>query len=189
MAYEFCIKSPKETSSAQPISALVLNCKKTKWDIRERDRLRRRNELLGELEEKLDQDRKAELADLNEAAERGEVGKVEAEEERARINSNAEQKISDLRTSFAISDPAHLEKREVPDYLVDTISFEIMHDPVITKNGNSYERATIIEHLKRSPTDPLTRESLTVAELRPNIALRQACTEFMEHNKGWVYDW
>lgn len=60
---------------------------------------------------------------------------------------------------------------------------------VITKNGNSYERATIIEHLKRSPTDPLTRESLTIDELRPNIALRQACTELFEQHRGWVYDW
>jgi STIP1 homology and U-box containing protein 1 len=59
----------------------------------------------------------------------------------------------------------------------------------VTKTGQSYERATIIEHLKRSPTDPLTRDSLTIAELRPNIALREACIEFMEANSGWVYDW
>jgi STIP1 family protein 1 len=66
---------------------------------------------------------------------------------------------------------------------------KIMHDPVVTKNGRSYERATLIEHLKRSPTDPLTREVLTINDLRPNIALKEACTEFMEQNSGWVYEW
>jgi STIP1 family protein 1 len=77
----------------------------------------------------------------------------------------------------------------VPGYLVDDISFEIMHDPVITKHGHSYERATIIEHLKRNPVDPLTRESLTIGDLRPNLSLRQACQEFWENNSGWAYDW
>jgi STIP1 family protein 1 len=71
----------------------------------------------------------------------------------------------------------------------DGITFELMVDPVVTKNGRSYERATLIEHLKRSPTDPLTRETLTIADLRPNIALKEACTEFMEQNSGWVYEW
>jgi hypothetical protein len=59
----------------------------------------------------------------------------------------------------------------------------------MTKNGHSYERATLIEHLKRSPYDPLTREPLTIADLRPNIALKQACEEFMNQNNGWMYDW
>jgi STIP1 family protein 1 len=77
----------------------------------------------------------------------------------------------------------------VPDYLIDGITFEIMVDPVVTKNGRSYDRATLIEHLKRSPTDPLTREPLSISELRPNIALKEACTEFLEGNSGWVYDW
>lgn len=60
---------------------------------------------------------------------------------------------------------------------------------VITKNGHSYERATIVEHLKRNPIDPLTREPLMLKELRPNLALRNACDEFWEKNSGWAYDW
>ena len=77
----------------------------------------------------------------------------------------------------------------MPDYLIDDISFEIMHDPVVTKHGHSYERATIIEHLKRNPVDPLTREPLSVGDLRSNLALRKACDEFWENNSGWAYDW
>lgn len=63
-----------------------------------------------------------------------------------------------------------------------------MHDPVITKNGHSYERATILEHLRRSKTDPLTREPLAEEDLRPNLALRQACEEFLKEN-GWAVDY
>lgn len=78
--------------------------------------------------------------------------------------------------------------KEVPDYLIDGISFAIMHDPVVTRAGNSYDRATLIEHLKRSQTDPLTREPLSMADLRPNLALKQASAEFLANN-GWAVDW
>lgn len=78
--------------------------------------------------------------------------------------------------------------KEVPDYLIDNISFAIMHDPVITKKGHSYSRSTILEHLRRSETDPLTREPLRKEDLRPNLALKQACELFLEEN-GWAVDW
>lgn len=105
------------------------------------------------------------------------------------IKKNFEHKITELRNVFAIADPTHMALREVPDYLIDTISFEIMHDPVITKTGQSYERATIVEHLKRNPTDPLSRTPLLIGELRQNVALKKACDDFWEQNNGWAYDW
>ncbi|KAF2733337.1 FMN-linked oxidoreductase [Polyplosphaeria fusca] len=187
-AYELCVTTPAQTNNAAHISALVVRCKKAKWDMRERDRVRRRADLLSKLQAKLDVDYKAAVADVDEAVEKGEKGQVEASEEKQELRQGWEREIADLRTAFAISDPEHLEKREVPDYLVDGITFEIMHDPVVTRNGRSYERATLIEHLKRSPIDPLTREPLRIEDLRPNMALKEACTEFMEHNSGWVYD-
>lgn len=189
MAYELCTKSDKQTNNAATISALVLKCKKAKWDIRERERIRRRADLLAELEIKLEEDYKKEIFDIEERIAASEVGNVEGHEEKEERKKEWETKVNDLRTAFAVSDPSNLEKREVPDYLVDGITFEIMHDPVVTRNGRSYERATLIEHLKRSSTDPLTREPLTIAELRPNIALKEACEEFMQANSGWVYDW
>lgn len=79
-------------------------------------------------------------------------------------------------------------KQQIPDYMIDNISFEVMHDPVTTKNGQSYDKSTILEHLRRSETDPLTRQPLRHADLRPNLALKQACEEFLENN-GWVVDW
>jgi len=76
----------------------------------------------------------------------------------------------------------------VPDYLIDNITFSVMHDPVVTKHGHSYERSTILDHLRRSPTDPLTREPLRMEDLRPNLALRAASEKFLEEN-GWAVDW
>lgn len=87
-------------------------------------------------------------------------------------------------------DPSNYKAREIPDHLVDMITFEPMHDPVITKNGHSYERATIYEHLKRSPTDPLTRDPLTIDDLRSNFGLKAACDEFWESGASqWINDW
>ncbi|KAF1811979.1 U-box-domain-containing protein [Eremomyces bilateralis CBS 781.70] len=205
-AYELCCSSRTQTVNAYTISALVLRCKKAKWDMRERERLRRRNELLGELTEKLEREMKGEVEEIREKEAMGEIGEVGAREEIERCEDVGRLRVEELRNVFGMADPEHLTRRvswfdrrvdgcllirvqEVPDHLVDTISFEIMHDPVITKNGNSYERATILEHLKRTPTDPITREPLHISDLRPNIALRQACEEFMQNHNGWIYDW
>jgi STIP1 family protein 1 len=188
-AYDICSRSPKQTSSAFSIAGFVLKCKRAKWDIRERDRLRKRSELLAQLEGKLDLDLKQELAETDERLRIGEFGEIGAKEERESISEAHKAKIAELRNVFAIADPSNMAKREVPDFLIDTISFEIMHDPVVTKSGQSYERATITEHLKRNPTDPLSREPLYVPELRPNVALKKACDEFWEQNSGWAYDW
>lgn len=190
-AYEYCTKSTQQTtfSNAALISQHVLKCKKRKWEIRERERIRRRGNLLSDLEEMLERDHKKDLDDIDARVESGETSRTEGQEEKEERRLEFEKKCDDLRTAFAISDPDHQQKREVPDYLVDGITFEIMHDPVVTNNGRSYERATLIEHLKRSPTDPLTREPLKISELRPNLALKEACQEFMESNSGWIYDW
>ena len=106
------------------------------------------------------------------------------------VVENFNRKVAELRAVFAAADPATHKPREVPDHLVDMITFEPMHDPVITKNGHSYERATIYEHLKRSPTDPLTRDPLTIDELRSNFGLKAACDEFWESGASeWIGDW
>jgi STIP1 family protein 1 len=188
-AYDICARSKTQTSNAFSIAQFVLKCKKAKWDLRERDRLRRRSQLLKDLETRLEADQQEELNEIQSRVQTGELGDVGAMEESSAVKQSWQTKIHDLRTAFAISDPTNLEQREVPEHLIDPISFEIMHDPVITKTGQSYERATIVEHLKRNPTDPLSRDSLMIHELRPNVNLKKACDEFWEGNKGWAYHW
>lgn len=117
----------------------------------ERQRLRRQSALLAELEDAVEQSTKKELWDLDERISAGCVGRIEAAEDRTSIQETGRRKLEDLRSTFASADPVNMAPREVPDYLVDGISFEIMHDPWVAKSGHSYEKINLIEHLKRSP--------------------------------------
>ncbi|MCJ1370568.1 hypothetical protein MMC20_001781 [Loxospora ochrophaea] len=185
-AYHLCLKA--NNPSASSISELVLKAKKQKWEAKERDRLRRRSNLLRELEDKLEESAELERLNLQTLTKEGELSKSQGFEEKLEVEHSLAQKLEELRNTFAIADPEHMARREVPDYLIDSVSFSIMHDPVVTKNGHSYSRTTIYEHLRRSETDPLTREPLRREDLRPNLALKQACAEFLEQN-GWAVDW
>ncbi|KAK3638383.1 hypothetical protein LTR56_003533 [Elasticomyces elasticus] len=179
--------SPKDLEA---FSTFVLKCKKAKFAARDRDRLRRQGDLRAELEGTLEAQKQRDLDEVTAQLRRGGLGNVEATELSKEIISTFDEKINSLRTTFAAADPADHKPREVPDYVIDMITFEPMHDPVITKNGHSYERATIYEHLKRSPTDPLTRDPLTINDLRPNFGLRAACEAFWDSGASeWIADW
>jgi hypothetical protein len=125
MAYELCTTSAQQTSNAATISALVLKCKKAKWDIRERERLRRRQDLLAGLETMLETEFKKDSDEIEGRIETGHVSRSDGQEEKAERKADFEKKRDDLRTAFAISDPENQQKREVPDYLVDGITFEV----------------------------------------------------------------
>jgi STIP1 family protein 1 len=179
--------SPKDLET---FSNFVLKCKKAKFAVRDRDRLRRQGDLRAELEETLEANKQRDLDDVSRQLANMRLGQVEASERNQEILSNFDSKIAELRTLFASADPTNHKPREIPDHLIDMITFEPMHDPVITKNGHSYERATIYEHLKRSPTDPLTRDPLRTDDLRNNFGLKAACEEFWESGASeWISDW
>lgn len=76
----------------------------------------------------------------------------------------------------------------VPDYLIDPISFEVMHDPVITPSGASYERVGLLRHLRSSGLDPLSRAPLSEKDIISNVGLKNACSEFLDKN-GWAVDY
>lgn len=80
--------------------------------------------------------------------------------------------------------------REVPDYMLDKITFEIMHDPVISiKSGISYERSTLLEHFSYGRMfDPVAQVPLTERDVVPNRALKETCEDFLSKN-GWAVDY
>ncbi|KAK0726394.1 hypothetical protein B0T21DRAFT_33740 [Apiosordaria backusii] len=108
--------------------------------------------------------------------------------ETAELEKEWDDKIKKMREVFEKARVNREKRREVPEWAVDDITFGFMVDPVITKTGKSYERAAILEHLRRSQTDPLTRAPLKPSDLRPNLDLKQACDEFLKEN-GWAADW
>ncbi len=179
--------SPKDLET---FSAFVLKCKKAKFAVRDRERLRKQGDLRAELEETLEANKQRDLDDVSQKLANGQLGQVEATERNQEIMANFDAKMAELKALFAAADPANHKPREIPDFLIDMVTFEPMHDPVITKNGHSYERATIYEHLKRSGTDPLTREPLRIDDLRNNYGLKAACDEFWESGaSSWIIDW
>ncbi|GAB4841479.1 hypothetical protein Ancab_022195 [Ancistrocladus abbreviatus] len=76
---------------------------------------------------------------------------------------------------------------EVPDHLCCRISLDIFRDPVIAPSGITYERAVILDHLRKvGMFDPVTREPLHESQLIPNLAIKEAVQAYlMKH--GWAY--
>lgn len=60
---------------------------------------------------------------ISEQLGNGELGQVEASERKEEVHSNAKQKVQDVQALFAIVDPAKQKLREIPDHLVDMVSF------------------------------------------------------------------
>lgn len=139
-AYEQVLRSPegvvtgnggnwkKKTVAANvgTISAFVVECKRAKFAAGERERARKRGEVLGEVEEALEVRKRGELSDLEEKLIRDEIGVVEADEARREVLEQARRRVEEVRLVFAVADPEQRPVREVPDFLVDTITFEIM---------------------------------------------------------------
>jgi U-box domain len=61
--------------------------------------------------------------------------------------------------------------RPLPDSFYCPISCELMVDPVVAPDGNSYEREAIENWIRCNGLSPMTKMPLTAAELRPNNAL------------------
>lgn len=63
---------------------------------------------------------------------------------------------------------------ELEEQLVCPITHEVMLDPWMDNEGNSYELSAILDHLSYSQTSPITRTPMaaTTRHLRPNRILR-----------------
>ncbi|QSZ32572.1 hypothetical protein DSL72_002150 [Monilinia vaccinii-corymbosi] len=175
--------------SLPSILDLGLRCRKEGWEAREERRRRERSGLMGEV-----------IGLMRREAQRaGEAGagagdgtrmQIDGEDEQASGAGGWEHKIEEVERVFRLVETQGKEgrRREMPDWAIDGISFNVMIDPVMTKTGQSYERTSILQHLERSCTDPLTREPLLPSDLRPNLGLKHAIEEFLEEN-GWAVEW
>lgn len=71
---------------------------------------------------------------------------------------------------------------EVPRMYVCSLTHDIMTDPVMDPEGNTYEKTAIVEWLSRNTTSPITRSPLDISQLIPNRALRDVIEEFKRSN-------
>ncbi|KLJ07461.1 STIP1 likey and U-box containing protein 1 [Blastomyces silverae] len=185
-AYRASIET--KNPNAEPLSKVILRAKQAVWAAKETTRLRDQNETLRKWEELLQADYEKDLAELRARLAAGEIGQIGFEEDKKDLLDETQRRLNIMRDVFAASMGEDMKERVVPDYLIDSISFEIMHDPVVTPSGHSFERTSILKHIQHSPVDPITRAPMTINDIRPNYALKAACDDFLTKN-GWAVDW
>ena len=96
------------------MSDLVLQAKKEKWEVRERERLRRRSHLLRELEDGLAATAVLEAEEVEKRVRGGQLSASGGQEEKAEIQTSMQKKTQELQNIFAITDPEHMQRRVRP---------------------------------------------------------------------------
>lgn len=69
-----------------------------------------------------------------------------------------------------------MSSANIPNSFLCPITHNIMTNPYIDNEGNSYEYTAICQWLKRNSTSPITRNTLLLSHLKPNRALLDAIT-------------
>lgn len=177
-----------KSAQTENLSRTVLRAKQQVWAARETRRLREMDSTLAAVEGLIEGETQRASADLRRRLDAGEIGEIGFLEDEKILREDAAGNVRNVREAFRVASQGQVAERVVPDYLVDGISFEVMHDPVVTPSGSSFERVGIVRYVEQAGVDPLTRVKMTVGDLRSNYALKAACEEFLERN-GWAVDW
>lgn len=74
--------------------------------------------------------------------------------------------------------PSLTDDVNVPKHLVCPITGSIFHDPVVASDGHTYEREAISHWLSLNRCSPITRESISVDKLNPNLIIKNMVDEF-----------
>lgn len=74
--------------------------------------------------------------------------------------------------------PSPTEGFPIPDRLKCPITLALFHDPVVASDGHTYERAAILSCLRTSRKSPMTRETISLDTLNPNLLIKQMAHEF-----------
>ena len=75
------------------------------------------------------------------------------------INDKREKKEENI---IKMDEEKQEEEKFDENFGICPIKLEYMKHPVLTPSGNYYEKAAIIDWIKKNQTDPMTREKLTV---------------------------
>jgi len=78
--------------------------------------------------------------------------------------------------------PVGLSGLEIPDSYRCPITHELLEDPVVTADGQTYERHAITNWLASHDTSPLTGETLQHTRLTPNVMARSLILEWAERH-------
>lgn len=116
-AHEICIENSDKSLTA--VTALVLRCKKERWEDRERRRAREGAQLEVQVLALMEAERDHDLKDVDNDGDRQEIA------------DEWDAKLVQLRDTFERARNESEKRRDVPDWVIDDITFGIMVDPVI----------------------------------------------------------
>ena len=182
------------------ITRTIRNAKRRRWNYLEEKRIKQEVELQTYLSRLMIEDKQKQIAKIVKENDQDEVegatGLSIDQEDLNKLNesdknivkqieNDFQQRFDELNRLFNEND-SRRRKREIPDYLCGKISFEIMHDPVITPSGITYDRYDIEQHLQRvGRFDPVTRTELTIDQLIPNLSMKEVVENFVSENE-WI---
>ncbi|XP_025421137.1 E3 ubiquitin-protein ligase CHIP-like isoform X2 [Sipha flava] len=174
----------KKINYGDDITRNLRKARRLKWEKQESLRQSQEMELLSYLKKLMEDDMIRKINDIKLPSE--DKDQIEEFENRTmEIQNQNEKNISELHTIFVKNDD-RLKKRELPDFLCGNISCNIVKDPVVTPSGISYDRKDVEEHLmKIGHFDPVSGRPLTVEQLIPNLALKEAAETFAMEN-DWL---
>lgn len=72
------------------------------------------------------------------------------------------------------------EPDDVPDEFLDPVMQVIMTEPVMLPSNNVLDRKTILQHLMNTPSDPFTREPLTIENCKPLPRLQERIHAYLQ---------
>lgn len=97
-----------------------------------------------------------------------------------RLQSSNSSRNESRQTSFSSACESSASD-DVPEWMLDPISFDILRDPVVTPSGITYEKSTLMECLQKNGyKDPISRTSLHAVDLVPNLALKESVREYVQ---------
>ncbi len=70
----------------------------------------------------------------------------------------------------------------IPQAYICPITLTVMTDPYSDKDGNTYEKEAILKWITDHGSSPITRNRMSINDLRPNRALKDAIDEFIGNN-------
>lgn len=171
-----------DPSSLEAISGLIGRCRKARWEEQERFRHRQITDLerdvLGLLQAR------KETLQMQGPGMSG-MNPVDWEMRLAEMDRQTETMLSLFEATRLDSEK---KRTPPPDWVICPITFCVMTDPYMTPSGRSFEKLSILKHLQNNSTCPISREPMTVKDIRPNIQLREAIEEYMNEN-GWAVDY
>lgn len=78
----------------------------------------------------------------------------------------------------------NLANQSVPKRYICPISLDIMSDPLVSRSGHRFERGAIEEWIGRTGTNPITRETMTLRDLFPDVTLREEIRFWRKSTNG-----